>query len=353
MTDALLTLTSVTRRFGNTEAVDGVSLDVAQGEFVSLLGPSGCGKTTLLRLIAGFADPDSGEIRIGGRQMKGVPPARRNLGLVFQNYSLWPHMTVADNVAFGLDCRGIGRAERKSRVAECLALVQLDAMAGRFPRELSGGQQQRVALARALAYRPTLLLLDEPLSALDRKLREDLQGELRRLQRELGVTTILVTHDQDEAIALSDRIAVMNAGRIEHVGDPEEIYTRPATAFVAEFVGRASLLRGQISSEGDGSIFVAEDGMTLRLSSAPEKSGPVRLLLRPEMISIERVSDDDPGAVKVGEIVFAGAAHDVVLRLDSGARVVASVTDPATIAWLFPSCSVRVSVKGTPICFSP
>ncbi len=351
MTDALLTLRSVSRRYGSTQAVDGVSLEVAQGEFVSLLGPSGCGKTTLLRLIAGFSEPDAGDILIGGRQMKGVPPAKRNLGLVFQNYSLWPHMTVADNVAFGLDCRGMRRAERRARVAECLALVQLDAMAGRYPRELSGGQQQRVALARALAYRPTLLLLDEPLSALDRKLREDLQGELRRLQRELGVTTILVTHDQDEAIALSNRIAVMNAGRIEHVGHPQQIYTRPATAFVAEFVGRASLLEGHIASEGAGAVFVGGDGLKLRLPEAPQGCGSARLLLRPEMISVARATDGDPRAVKVEEIVFAGAAHDVVLRLPGGAQVVASISDPATIAWMVPGCAVTISVQGSPICF--
>lgn len=351
MTDALLSIRSVARRFGDTRAVDGVSLDVAQGEFVSLLGPSGCGKTTLLRLIAGFVEPDEGEIRIGNRPMKGVPPSKRNLGLVFQNYSLWPHMTVADNVAFGLDCRGVDRTERRARVAESLAMVQLDSMAGRYPRELSGGQQQRVALARALAYRPTLLLLDEPLSALDRKLREDLQGELRRLQRDLGVTTILVTHDQDEAIALSNRIAVMNAGCIEHVGMPEDVYSRPATAFVAEFVGRASLIDGQVTRRSDSTFFVVGDDLTLRLPQVKRSLGPARLLLRPEMISVAPLRDGDSCSMKVEEIVFAGAGHDAVLRMHGGARVVARISDPASLAWMVPGSDVTISLQGTPTFF--
>ena len=346
MTAPLLSIQSVTKRYGRTTAVDGLSLDLAKGEFVSLLGPSGCGKTTLLRLIAGFYEPDSGAILIEGRSMRGVPPAHRNLGLVFQNYSLWPHMTVAENVAFGLDCRGIKAAESKLRVADCLALVQLDLLAGRYPRELSGGQQQRVALARALAYRPTLLLLDEPLSALDRKLREDLQGELRRLQRELGVTTILVTHDQDEALALSNRIAVMNGGRIEHLGSPEAVYLTPATPFVAGFVGRAMLLDGSVQRNGAGLVFVTEDGLTLTLSGSDRAPGPARLVLRPEMIEVSNAISGDRRQIIVEDIIFAGARRTIVLRSAGGRQIGASVIDQSHETWLKLGSEVSLSVRG-------
>jgi ABC-type Fe3+/spermidine/putrescine transport system ATPase subunit len=350
MTAPLLSLRSVIKRYGATKAVDGVSLDVTAGEFVSLLGPSGCGKTTLLRLIAGFVEPDGGAIEIGGRPMRGVPPARRNLGLVFQNYSLWPHMTVADNVAFGLDCRGVRGRERSARVHEALELVRLEALAGRFPRELSGGQQQRVALARALAYRPTLLLLDEPLSALDRKLREDLQGELRRLQRDLGVTTILVTHDQDEALTLSNRIAVMNAGRIEHLGRPEEVYGRPATPFVAGFVGRATLLPGVLRHRPHGTEFTPNDGLTLTLPTSDRSEGPARLLVRPEMVAV--MADPTEGnRVTVEETVFVGSGRDVTLRTAGGAQILATLYDPLALPELALGQTLSVSLRGPAVYF--
>ena len=241
---AFLTLDRLTKRFGTHAAVDGLSLSVEKGEFVSLLGPSGCGKTTTLQLIAGFVEPTSGAIHLEGRDLLAVKPARRGLGIVFQSYALFPHMTVAENVAFGLEMQGVAAAERVRRVGETLELVGLGAFTGRFPRQMSGGQQQRVSLARALVIRPQILLLDEPLSNLDAKLREEMQIELRQIQRSLGTTTILVTHDQAEAMALSDRLVVMNHGRAEQVGAPHEAYERPATAFVASFLGKTNLVNG-------------------------------------------------------------------------------------------------------------
>ncbi len=237
-----LTLAHVTRRYGGFTAVDDVSLDVADGEFVTLLGPSGCGKTTTLRMVAGFIAPDGGEIRFGDRQMTDVPPHRRNTAMVFQSYALFPHMSVADNIAFGLRMRKLSAAERESRIAEALDMVSLCGLEKRRPGELSGGQQQRVALARAIVTRPDILLFDEPLSNLDAKLREKVRIEIRDLQRRLRITTLYVTHDQSEAMAISDRIVVMNGGRIEQEGDPATIYRQPRSAFVADFLGAANIV---------------------------------------------------------------------------------------------------------------
>ncbi len=239
-----LTLDGLTKKFGTHLAVDGLSLEVEKGEFIALLGPSGCGKTTTLQMIAGFVDPTAGAIRLEGRDLLAIKPAKRGLGIVFQSYALFPHMTVAENVAFGLEMQGVAAAERTKRVAETLELVGLGAFAARFPRQMSGGQQQRVALARALVIRPNILLLDEPLSNLDAKLREEMQIELRQIQRTVGTTTILVTHDQAEAMALSDRSVVMNQGRVEQIGPPHEAYERPATPFVANFLGKTNLVNG-------------------------------------------------------------------------------------------------------------
>ncbi len=236
---AFLELEKLTKAFGTHNAVDGLTLGVEKGEFVALLGPSGCGKTTTLQMIAGFVEPTSGSIRLGGKDLLAIKPAKRGLGIVFQSYALFPHMTVAENVGFGLEMQGVATAERTTRVGETLELVGLGAFTARFPRQMSGGQQQRVALARALVIRPQILLLDEPLSNLDAKLREGMQIELRQIQRTVGTTTILVTHDQAEAMALSDRIVVMNQGKAEH-----EAYERPATAFVANFLGKTNLVNG-------------------------------------------------------------------------------------------------------------
>ena len=242
---AFLALENLSKTFGTHKAVDGLSVGVDKGEFVALLGPSGCGKTTTLQMIAGFVEPSGGAIRLEGRDLLAIKPARRGLGIVFQSYALFPHMTVAENVSFGLEMQGVGAAERSKRVAETLELVGLAAFTGRFPRQLSGGQQQRVALARALVIRPQILLLDEPLSNLDAKLREEMQIELRQIQRTVGTTTILVTHDQAEAMALSDRIVVMNHGRAEQIATPHEAYERPATEFVAGFLGRINRVDGR------------------------------------------------------------------------------------------------------------
>jgi putative spermidine/putrescine transport system ATP-binding protein len=240
-----LVLDRLSKRFGDQVAVDALSLEVEQGEFVSLLGPSGCGKTTTLQMIAGFVEATSGRATLEGHDLLAMKPPERGLGIVFQSYALFPHMTAAQNVAFGLEMRRVPRAERASRVAEALSLVGLGAFAERYPRRMSGGQQQRVALARALVIRPRILLLDEPLSNLDAKLREEMQIELRQIQRTVGTTTILVTHDQAEAMALSDRVVVMNAGRVEQVARPDEAYERPATPFVAAFLGKTNRLRLQ------------------------------------------------------------------------------------------------------------
>ena len=278
---ASIRLDRVTKRFpGGVVAVAGVELTVEPGEFFSLLGPSGCGKTTTLRMIAGFEEPDEGRVVIGGRDLTHVPVHHRDMGMVFQSYALFPHRTVAENVAFGLRMRKVAKPEADARVAAALAQVKLEGYEERRPAELSGGQQQRVALARAIVIRPPVLLCDEPLGALDRKLRQAMQVELKELQRALGVTLVFVTHDQEEALAMSDRIGVMNAGRLEQVGAPAEIYDRPRTRFVAEFIGEINLIEGAVS----GGRFVAADGRGLPAPSAGD--GPAALALRPEKLRI-------------------------------------------------------------------
>jgi putative spermidine/putrescine transport system ATP-binding protein/spermidine/putrescine transport system ATP-binding protein len=283
-----LQVDGVTRRFGSVTALADAWLKVAPGEFLTLLGPSGCGKTTLLNLIAGFLEPDQGEIFIDGALVTEVPVWQRGIGMVFQNYALFPHMTVARNIAYGLAARGIARAEAQRRTAEALALVKLTGMEERRPRQLSGGQQQRVALARALVIRPKLLLLDEPFSALDRNLRGAMQVELREIQRSLGIATIFVTHDQGEALSMSDRVAVMSEGRIRQVGTPEAIYRRPADRFVAGFVGDVNRLPARlVAMEGD-SAMVACGACRLAVPAAPlaavSAGTAVELFLRPEQI---------------------------------------------------------------------
>ena len=281
---SFLVLDRLTRKFGDQLAVDALSIAVERGEFVALLGPSGCGKTTTLQMIAGFVEPTSGAITLDGRDLLAVPPAKRGLGIVFQSYALFPHMTVAENVGFGLEMQGVARADRDSRVRETLSLVGLDGFAERYPRRMSGGQQQRVALARALVIKPRILLLDEPLSNLDAKLREEMQIELRHIQRTVGATTILVTHDQAEAMALSDRIVVMNKGRAEQIGRPHETYERPATPFVANFLGKTNMLPATLRHENGAAQAVILDGRwpiglgavtaeRLTVSVRPEKIG--------------------------------------------------------------------------------
>src|SRR5579864_3964444 len=254
---SFLVLEQLTKAYGEVIAVDRLSLAVEKGEFVTLLGPSGCGKTTTLQMIAGFVEPTSGGITLDGADLLAIRPNRRGLGIVFQSYALFPHMTAAENVAFGLEMQRVPRAEREKRVAETLALVGLSALTDRFPRKMSGGQQQRVALARALVIRPSVLLLDEPLSNLDAKLREEMQIELRQIQRTLGTTTILVTHDQGEAMALSDRVVVMNHGRVEQIAAPQDAYERPATAFVSQFLGKTNDFAATIDRTAGSARLVA------------------------------------------------------------------------------------------------
>jgi spermidine/putrescine ABC transporter ATP-binding subunit len=261
-----LVLEGISKRFGDSIAVDDLSLRVAPGEFIAILGPSGCGKTTTLGMIAGFERPDAGRIFMDGHDMTDVPPQRRNIGVVFQSYALFPHMTVFQNVSFGLEMRNIGRGEIETSVKFTLSLVRLGELAGRYPHQLSGGQQQRVALARALAIRPRLLLLDEPLSNLDAKLRDDMREEIRRIQREVGITAIFVTHDQAEAFALADRVAVMDRGRLQQIADPVSIYHNPANATVSSFIGQSNILDG-------GVVAVTGEGVTVALGGKMEVLG--------------------------------------------------------------------------------
>src|SRR5215831_16900904 len=277
-----LVLERLEKRYGDTTVVAALDLAVKQGEFIALLGPSGCGKTTTLRMTAGLVPASGGRIVIGGEDVTRLPPYRRDIGLVFQNYALFPHMTVAQNVAFGLEMRGIARGEIASRVADALALVRLDTYGGRRPRELSGGQQQRVALARALVIRPSLLLLDEPLSNLDAKLREEMRSEIRDIQRRLGITTVFVTHDQVEALSMCDRVAVMEGGRLIQFGTPFEIYERPRHPFIADFVGRTNKLAGTVTEAG----LVAVGPLSLRASETPPKGSAVIVMIRPHRIEL-------------------------------------------------------------------
>ncbi|MUN07264.1 polyamine ABC transporter ATP-binding protein [Agromyces luteolus] len=293
-------LQQVTKRYGDAVAVDGLSLTIQPGEFISLLGPSGCGKTTTLRMIAGFEQPDEGDIRISGRSVLGAPPYRRDVNTVFQAYALFPHMTVAENVAYGLQQRRTPKAEVRQRVSEALDLVQMRRFADRKPTQLSGGQQQRVALARALVNRPSVLLLDEPLGALDRQLREEMQLELKLLQSRLGITFVFVTHDQGEALSMSDRIAIMRDGRIEQLADADTIYARPTSAYVAAFVGQQNFFRGT-AAEG-GSTVESVHGLVRGIRSdrlAPIADGTsVQAAVRPEFVRIE--ADAAAGAPATG-----------------------------------------------------
>ncbi len=254
-----LRLTNVTKSFGDFKAIDSIDLDVEEGEFITLLGPSGCGKTTTLRTIAGFHSPDNGEVYIKERLVNNIPPSRRNTGMCFQSYALFPHMTVYDNVRFGLRMRKIAQAEQRRRVTEALRMVELEQLVGRKPGELSGGQQQRVALARAIVIEPDLLLFDEPLSNLDAKLRESVRVEIRNLQKRLGITSIYVTHDQAEALVISDRVVIMNQGKIEQIGDPHWVYDHPKTSFVAGFIGLANIRQGTVQAEEAGTYRIKAD----------------------------------------------------------------------------------------------
>ncbi|MFJ9722025.1 ABC transporter ATP-binding protein [Streptomyces sp. NPDC101209] len=328
------------REFGPTVALDGLDLTVRPGEFLALLGPSGCGKTTALRMLAGFEHPDAGEVLVDGKDVTDVPAHRRDAGMVFQSYSLFPHLNALDNVAFGLRMRKVGAAERRSRAAELLELVGLADKGARFPHQLSGGQQQRIALARALALRPRVLLLDEPLSALDAKVRLTLREEIRRLQQELGITTLFVTHDQEEALSIADRVAVMHAGRLEQCAEPAELYGRPATAFVAEFVGTMSRIPGHLDA---GTVEVL--GMRLPVEGTVPQASEVDVLVRPEAV---RVEADATGSATVVATAFLGAATRLTVRLADGTEVKADLPTHEA-APLGAGAAVRVSLPERPV----
>ncbi len=320
---ARLELNHLSKRYGDNAVVAGVTLDVADGEFLVLLGPSGCGKTTTLRMIAGFVEPSGGSAYIGGVDVTYLRPWRRNTGMVFQSYALFPHMTVAENVAFGLEMRKLSKTEVVARSREALRLVRLEGYADRLPRQLSGGQQQRVALARVLAIRPDVLLLDEPLSNLDAKLREEVRIEIRELQRQLGLTTIMVTHDQEEALIVADRLVVMSEGKIRQIGTQRDLYERPADRFVAGFVGRSTVLQGRVIAPGQ---FETAGGLALQCrDGAPGKAA---LVLRPERIALGVANGMDNRLSGTVEFVsYLGDAIELHVRLSPADRVVVQLAN--------------------------
>lgn len=339
MTHPLLALHNLRKSYGATIAVDGVSFELRKGELLSLLGPSGSGKTTTLQMIAGLVPPTSGSILLDGRSIDPLPPHKRNIGVVFQNYALFPHLTATRNIGFPLEMRRIARSDVARRVDDALQLVGLSGYGERLPRQLSGGQQQRVALARALVFEPDLLLMDEPLGALDRKLREQMQTEIKRLHRELGMSIIYVTHDQDEALTLSDRIAVFNAGRVEQIGTPADVYENPRTRFIAEFIGEANVFNGRIVSAVDGLYDIAFGNIHIRARPVAGSQQPpgsqIALAIRPEKI---RVSSTEPSGLTVDsgqinrlpatvrDVIYQGRFRRFVLEAESGVRLTALET---------------------------
>ena len=330
MSDPLLRLVDLSKRFGQVTALDGISLDVAGGEFLTVLGASGSGKTTTLRLIAGFEPPTAGQILMDGADIARLPPYRRDVNTVFQQYALFPHLTVRENVGYGLRMRRVVRPEIEQRVTDALALVRLGDLGARRPRQLSGGQQQRVALARALVNRPRLLLLDEPLGALDLKLRRAMQLELKQLQTRVGITFVYVTHDQEEALTMSDRIALMRNGRLEQLGTPEAIYHRPRTRYVADFIGETNLLAGKVLGANGGRVTVAVGGATLRAiagETAPSAGADIWLSVRPERLAVgprgEVAPDRNQLDGVVTDVVFMGAGARIFVSLADATRAVA------------------------------
>lgn len=327
----IIELQGVTKYFGDTCALHNINLEIANGEFLTLLGPSGCGKTTILRLISGFERPSKGELLLNGQEISDTPPEKRQVNTVFQSYALFPHMNVWDNVAFGLRMQRRPKTEISQRVAEVLRRVHMDSLADRMPRQLSGGQQQRVAIARAIINNPLVLLLDEPFSALDLKLRKQMQLEIKHLQRQLGITFVFVTHDQEEAFAMSDRVVVMNEGEIRQIGTSQQIYEEPENLFVARFVGDINVLEGVITAVGDDGICMADvEGVAfpLRTRREYELGEAVKILLRPEDLKVylehEKALEPPFFLGKIQETVYKGATVDILLTLDNGKRLQAA-----------------------------
>jgi putative spermidine/putrescine transport system ATP-binding protein len=332
MAETFLSIQGVQKTFGQTTVVKDFNLDVGRGEFVSFLGPSGCGKTTVLRMVAGFEEPTAGKIVIGGKDVTRLKPNQRNIGMVFQAYALFPNLTVAQNIGFGLKVAGVPKAEAGKRVAEMMEIIKLPQFGDRYPYQLSGGQQQRVALARALAPKPKVLLLDEPLSALDAKVRVSLRDEIRSIQRELGITTIFVTHDQEEALSISDRIVVMYGGKAEQVGTPFEIYNRPATKFVANFVGTLNVLEGTVSDAAAGTVRVNTQNVSLKGKLNGSKTGDqLSLALRPETITLGRQPGQDASlGGEISEVHFLGSVIRVRVGVGNGVVSLDTFNNPST-----------------------
>jgi iron(III) transport system ATP-binding protein len=354
---AILQFERVHKRYADVAALAGVSLTIQGGEFFTLLGPSGCGKTTLLRCVAGFLRPDDGRILCDGDRLDRLPAHKRDIGMVFQNYAIFPHLTVFENVAYGLRARRVEPAEIRQRALDTLRLVQMDALAERRPDQLSGGQQQRVALARAMAIRPRLLLMDEPLSNLDAKLRVEMRTEIRRLQRELGITTVYVTHDQEEALAISERLAVMNAGRVEQVGFPWDVYQSPQSAFVAQFIGTSNTLRGTLLAGGGEWAGVRIGDWTLRARRADGVTGAALAVFRPEAVSLVAERQDCAEAT-VGEAVvvsreFLGAVLRYRLRLAGGALIHLDEHKPDATRLCQEGVRVRFAVRPDDVMLFP
>jgi putative spermidine/putrescine transport system ATP-binding protein len=334
----MVRLEKIHKAFGRVKAVDGVDLNVKRGEMLCLLGPSGCGKTTLLRILAGFLPPTEGEVFMDGKNVTKLPPEKRPTSLVFQNYALFPHMNVFENIAYGLRVRKLPSKEVRTRVGEILRLVGLEGMEERSIRQLSGGQQQRVALARALVLNPAVLLLDEPLSNLDAKLRVETRIQIRDIQRKMSITSVFVTHDQEEALTISDRIAVMNKGRIVQIGDPEEIYNRPTSNFVADFIGKSNFLEGTFHrDESGGGNFVLPGGQSIAIAHTQAPSGEARLTLRPEQISISREAPVEAQmnclSATVDHVTFLGEMVYYHVSLKDGSRMLAPSYSTSTRAF--------------------
>ncbi len=332
MTKKIIELVGVSKKYGDYQALHDTNLSIDNGEFLTLLGPSGCGKTTLLRLISGLDKPDQGRIFIDGRDVTDLPPEQRHLNMVFQSYALFPHMTVYDNVAFGLRCKKIAEDEIKKRVTEVLLMVKLNQLADRKPSQLSGGQQQRVAIARAVINEPIVLLLDEPLSALDYNLRKNMQIELKQLQRRLGITFIFVTHDQEEALSMSDRVAIMNEGYIEQLGTPKDVYEEPINLYVADFIGEANIFSTEVLETNENKLILEIENK--RYTSINKKGfkehQAIHLMIRPEDIAVwgdgelkeEEKSEMLPGIVE--QVIYKGSTVDLIVRLASGKKILAA-----------------------------
>jgi iron(III) transport system ATP-binding protein len=337
-----VSIQNLSKRFGRTSVLKGVSLEIQDQELFFLLGPSGCGKTTLLRIIAGFYQPDSGELRFGDRQMGSLPPHRRNTGMVFQNYALWPHMTVFENVAYGLEVRAVSAGEKKERVARALAIVQMGSYADRTPNQLSGGQQQRVALARALVINPDVLLLDEPLSNLDARLRLEMREEIRRIHAQTRITTIYVTHDQKESLSLADRIAVMREGVIEQVGDPRTIYRAPANRFVADFIGETNWLLAKIVSRSETGVRLKTDFAEFEASAQPlPATDTVWLGFRPEAVEFGSTRFNSFSAT-ISQVSYLGETEQYELRVSSTVTLKAIEQNPRAIRCLGGAVTLQV-----------